>query len=127
MPEKRRLTRVSCNEKVLVQYSNNSIHALLMNISLRGALILFPDNIFMHMSDKLLMRLTLKKSGLVLHFSTEVKHCRKNIIGFRFVYMDSDTFINLTKFIVTRTELPTALLTDYEQLMREMTPPKNIC
>ncbi len=120
MKEKNRLTRVSCNEKVLVQYCNNSVHALLMNISLRGALVLFPDDIFMHIGDKLQMTLNLKESGVVLRFNTEVRHCKKNFIGFRFIYMDSDTFIHLTKFIVTRTAIPTVLLADYEQLLLEL-------
>ncbi len=126
MKEKSRLTRVSCNEKVLVQYGKNSIHALLMNISLRGALVLFPDDIIMHIGDNLQMTLNLKESGEVLRFSAEVKHCSNTFIGFRFVYMDSDTFIRLTKFIVARTEIPTVLLTDYEQLMLEMMPPRDV-
>ncbi len=126
MKEKSRLTRVSCNEKVLVQYGKNSIHALLMNISLRGALVLFPDDIIMHIGDNLQMTLNLKDSGEVLRFSAEVKHCRNTFIGFRFIYMDSDTFIRLTKFIVARTEIPTVLLTDYEQLMLEMIPPGDV-
>ncbi len=126
MKEKSRLTRVSCNEKVLVQYSNNSIHALLMNISLRGALVLFPDNIIMHIGDKFQMTLNLKESGVVLRFSTEVRHCKKSFVGFKFIFMDSDTFIHLTKFILSRTGIPTVLLTDYEQLMREMIPPRDI-
>ena len=126
MKEKSRLTRISCNETVLVQYGKNSIHALLMNISLRGALVLFPDDVIMHIGDNLQMTLNLKESGEVLRFSADVKHCRKTFVGFRFIYMDSDTFIRLSKFIAARSEIPTALLTDYEQLMREMIPPREV-
>ncbi len=126
MKENTRLTRVSCNENVLVQYGNNSVHALLINISLRGALILFPDNIIMHTGDKHQMTLNLKESGVALHFSTEVRHCRSNYVGFRFIFMDSDTFVHLTKFIVSKTQIPTVLLTDYEQLMHEMAPPRGM-
>ncbi len=126
MKEKNRLTRVSCNEKVLVQYGSNSIHALLMNISLRGALVLFPDDIVMHIGDNFHLTLNLKDSGEVLRFSAEVKHCRKTFVGFRFVYMDSDTFIRLTKFIVATSGIPTVLLSDYEQLMLEMIPPREV-
>ncbi len=117
MVDKRHFSRIACSEKVIVKYSNNIVEAILMDISLKGALVLLPDNIFMHIGDNFLMTLSLQNSDVVLQFRTEVKHCRKNYIGAKFIYMDVDTFIHLKKLLEARTTNPESITDEFNSFL----------
>ncbi len=117
MDETRNFSRVSCNEKVIVQFGNNIVDAILTNISLRGALVLFPDDIFMHIGDSFLMTLNLQNSDIVLQFRSEVKHFRKNYAGVKFVYMDVDTFIHLKNLLTARTANPELIRDEFHRFL----------
>ncbi len=106
MEEKRRFGRISCFENVIVQCGKGNVEATILDISLKGALLEFTDDLIMREGDKCLISLNLKDSDVFLQFLAESIHNREHRAGVKFVRMDIDSFIHLRNLLETRAANP---------------------
>jgi hypothetical protein len=60
----------------------------------------------MKAGDTIQIDFNLENSDIVLQFRAEVVHRRKNYVGVKFVFIDSDTFIHLRNFLDVRSRNP---------------------
>ncbi len=106
MEEKRRFSRISCFERVLVQCGKGNVEANIVDISLKGALLEFDEDEIMCLGDKCLITLNLKDSDIFLKFLAESVHSCKQLAGVKFVRTDIDTFIHLRSLLESRMANP---------------------
>lgn len=67
-----------------MDFSSGSYDATLLNISLKGALIEFNEDVILQKGDKFKMTFLLGDSDVSLQFESEVVHLRKHLAGVRF-------------------------------------------
>ncbi len=102
MEERRRFTRIVCNEKVLVGFGDITVKAKLLNVSINGALVEFENDFTSKPGDILKITLPLNNSNILLQFGSKVVHQRENLVGVKFIHFDLDTMIHLRSFIEAR-------------------------
>ncbi len=106
MEEKRRFSRIACDEKIFVEFEKSSHEARILDISLKGALVELTDDILIPEGYRCNMELKLSNSDITLQFHAEVVHSRKNLLGVRYVHIDLDTMIHLRAIMEARTANP---------------------
>ena len=114
MEDKRRFHRVTCEEKVLVGLDGSTASAQLLNISLKGALVEFENDVAFQNGDILDITLPLDDSDISLQFEAKVMHRSNNVVGLKFVRIDLDSMIHLRSFIEARTMDPDQVLKEFE-------------
>ncbi len=120
MEEKRRFSRVSCFEKVLVQCGKGNVEANILDISLKGALLEFDEDEIMCKGDKCPIILNLKDSEIFLRFLAEQVHSRKHMAGVKFIRTDIDTFIHLRSLLESRITNPQQVTDEIALLMESI-------
>jgi len=106
MENKRRFSRIACDENIIIKFKENIVEAALMEISLKGALIHFKDDLGLQVGDRFQLLLTLKDSDDIIQFKTEVIYGINNFVGVKFVLMDIESFMLICRFIEVRTDTP---------------------
>jgi c-di-GMP-binding flagellar brake protein YcgR len=114
MEDKRRFNRVTCEEKILVGFDGSIVKAQLLDISLKGALVEFENEVTFQHGDILDITLTLDNSDIVLQFDSKVMHRRNNVAGVKFIRIDLDSMIHLRSFIEARTMDPEQVVKEFE-------------
>jgi hypothetical protein len=114
MEDKRRFNRVTCEEKLLVCFDGSSARAHLLDISLKGALVEFENDVSFQLGDILDITLTLDNSDIVLQFESKVIHRNNNLAGVKFIRIDLDSMIHLRSFIEARTMDPEQVIREFE-------------
>jgi hypothetical protein len=114
MEEKRRFNRVTCEEKLLVRFDGSSTRAQLLDISLKGALVEFENEVPVQLGNILDITLTLDNSYIVLQFESKVIHRNNNVVGVKFIRIDLDSMIHLRSFIEARTMDPEQVIREFE-------------
>jgi hypothetical protein len=124
MEEKRRFSRFACNENIIVQLSERRIEARILNISLKGALVVFDDDVSIQEGDKCKIKLKVTHPDTIisLTFASLVSHVRKNQVGVMFARMDIDTLIHLRNYLEARTANPQLVFDEFDHLMASSTP-----
>jgi len=107
MEEKRRFTRIACNNKAVVVINNALIIDVnILNISLNGALFESTNEFIFRNEDKWQLTFKLPNSDINLQFETEVVHSSGNRVGVKFIHMGLDTMIHLRSLLEARTSKP---------------------
>jgi hypothetical protein len=101
--EKRRFSRVGLAEKSIVEYNGRSFEADLEDISLKGALLRFPEEASCKLDDKLDISFLLGGSDIPMRFSAAVVHVRNDMVGVKFVETSLETMIHLRGLMEART------------------------
>jgi hypothetical protein len=114
MDKERRFERVACNEKVIVHYYDIFMEGRLRNISINGTLVHLNEDILMQLGEQCLITICLNIFDITLHFRAEVRHSRKNEVGVKFLYMDSDTKIYLNSLLAFRTANPQLISEEFD-------------
>jgi c-di-GMP-binding flagellar brake protein YcgR len=114
MEDKRRFNRVTCEEKLLVCFDGSSARAQLLDISLKGALVEFENDVSFQLGDILDITLTLDNSDIVLQFESKVIHRNNNLAGVKFIRIDLDSMIHLRSFIEARTMDPEQVIREFD-------------
>jgi hypothetical protein len=114
MEEKRRFNRVTCEEMLLVRFDGSSTRAQLLDISLKGALVEFENEVSVQLGNILDITLTLDNSDIVLQFESKVIHRNNNVVGVKFIRIDLDSMIHLRSFIEARTMDPEQVIREFE-------------
>ena len=114
MEDKRRFNRVTCEEKVLVCFDGSIVRAQLLDISLKGALVEFENDVTFQHGDILDITLSLDNSDIVLQFESKVMHRSNNVAGVKFIRIDLDSMIHLRSFIEARTMDPEQVVKEFE-------------
>jgi len=106
MENKRRFSRIACDENTIIKFRENFVEATLMEISLKGALIKFKEDLGTQVGDNFQLLLTLKESNDVIQFKTEVIYSFNNYTGVKFVLTDIESFRLICCFLEARTDTP---------------------
>ena len=106
MEERRRFSRIGCDEVVIATIAGESLIARMLDISLKGALIRFPDDLTVNIGDSCRMRLRLRDSDIFLDFRGEIVHRHGCMAGVRFGRLDIDTMIHLRSLMEARSSDP---------------------
>jgi c-di-GMP-binding flagellar brake protein YcgR len=114
MEDKRRFNRVTCEEKLLVRFDGSPTRAQLLDISLKGALVEFENDVTFQLGDILDITLTLDDSDIVLQFESKVIHRNNNVVGVKFIRIDLDSMIHLRSFIEARSMDPEQVIREFE-------------
>jgi c-di-GMP-binding flagellar brake protein YcgR len=114
MKEERRFNRVTCLEKLAVGCNGNIIRAKLLDISLKGALVEFENDVTFQNGEMLDIALSLDNSDIVLQFGSKVMNRSDNVAGVKIINIDLDSMIHLRSFIEARTMDPEQVAKEFE-------------
>jgi len=114
MEERRRFNRVTCEEKVLVCFDGGIIKANLHDISLKGALVEFENDVPFQLGDILNISFTLNNSDIVIQFRSKLMHRSNNMIGVKIIQIDLDSMIHLRSVIEARSADPEQVAKEFE-------------
>lgn len=104
--DNRQFCRIKFAAKSVVEVGSFSAEAELMDISMKGALVSFSSPVPFAMHQQGNLAIHLDASDIVMHFETEVVHCRDNLAGLKFVGVDIDTMIHLRSLLELNTADP---------------------
>jgi c-di-GMP-binding flagellar brake protein YcgR len=114
MVERRQFNRVTCEEKVLINFDGSIIRAKLLDISLKGAMVEFENDVTFQHGDVFNITLSLDNSDIVLQFGSKVMHRSHNVVGVKFIHIDLDSMIHLRSFIEVRSPDPEQVAKEFE-------------
>lgn len=97
--EKRYFSRINFTAQSQIEFNNKSYKGELLDISLRGALLCFKDQIPLKKCDHCTLIIYLHSSDIKLIFDVEVVHIYQNHLGFRFISEDIGTMTHLRNLL----------------------------
>ena len=78
MDEKRYFSRINFTARTQIEFNDNIYEGDLLDLSLRGALLSFKDQIPIKMNDHCTLKICLHASDIKLIFEAELTHIHKN-------------------------------------------------
>jgi hypothetical protein len=90
------------------------MEARLRNISVNGALVHLKEDMLMQRGEQFMITICLNIFDITMHFRAEVRHSRKNEVGVKFLFMDSDTKIYLNSLLAFRTANPQLISEEFD-------------
>lgn len=111
--DKRQFNRVPFAAKAFVERDGERQEAVLMDVSLKGALLQLQSPADFGLGTRCTVSIQLESSEIVITFAGEVVHTRDNLIGLKLTTIDIESMIHLRSLI----ELNTA---DPEQVKKEL-------
>lgn len=99
MDEKRYFSRINFTARTQIEFSGNVYEGELLDLSLRGALLSFKDQVPMKMNDSCTLIIYLHSSDIKLLFEAVLTHIHKNNLGFKFVSEDVGTMTHLRNLL----------------------------
>ena len=117
MSEHRLFHRISLVEKTDIEVSGKNCEAMLVDISLKGALVTLPHEL--HSETGLPCKLTihLDESDIKLIISGEIVHCHDNLTGIKFTLIDLDSMIHLRRLLELNTAKPEQVRSELSSLI----------
>jgi PilZ domain-containing protein len=106
MSEHRLFHRIKFVVKTDVEINGTSCEAVLVDISLKGALVAFPQEIHPEMGLPCQLTIHLNNSDIKLPFAGEVIHTHENLTGIKFTRVDIDSMIHLRRLLELNTADP---------------------
>jgi len=100
--KKRRFTRIKFEEQCVLEYGVRSFPGRLLNISLKGALVEFLQDIGFRRGDLWHLSFHLGNPDFIMRFGVEVVHTADNLAGFRFGEVDLNTMFHLRNLLEAR-------------------------
>ena len=99
MGEKRNFSRINFTASTQVEFNDNIYEGELLDLSLRGALLSFKDQIPLTMKDRCTLIICLHSSDIKLIFEAELTHIHENNLGFKFLEEDVGTMTHLRNLL----------------------------
>ena len=99
MDKKRYFSRINFTDRTQIEFNDNIYEDDLLDLSLRGALLSFKDQIPIKMNDHYTLKICLHASDIKLIFEAELTHIHKNNLGFRFLGEDVGTMTHLRNLL----------------------------
>lgn len=99
MDEKRYFSRINFTARTQIEFNDNVYEGDLLDLSLRGALLSFKDQIPLKMHDCCTLIICLHSSDIKLIFEAELAHLHKNNLGFKFLREDVGTMTHLRNLL----------------------------
>ena len=117
MSEHRLFHRVRFVAKTDIEIYGKSCEATLVDISLKGALVTFPDRLYPEMGLPCQMTIHLDESDIKLTFSGEVIHSHENLTGIKFILIDLDSMIHLRRLLELNSTNPDQVRSELNALI----------
>jgi len=99
MDERRNYQRVPFATEAEIYCNGKKYHGELLDICLKGALILSKGNIPLAKGNLCELSIHLLDSEVTLLFEADIVHCDENRIGFKFVSEDTETATHLRRLL----------------------------
>jgi len=106
MSEHRLFHRIRLVEKAGIEISGTSCEATLVDISLKGALVTFPDELNPETGLPCRLTIHLDESDIKLIISGEIVYTHDNLTGIKFTLIDLDSMIHLRRLLELNTAKP---------------------
>ena len=97
--EKRYFSRINFTAQSQIEFNGKVYKGELLDLSLRGALLRFKDQIPLKKSDHCTLLIHLHSSDIKLIFDAELVHIHQNNLGFRFISEDIGTMTHLRNLL----------------------------
>lgn len=99
MNDKRLFRRIPFDTQTRVICSDVTYNGTLLDISLKGALIQFPDNIPVKKNDRCNIAIHLPSSNVNMFFEATLVHVNQLNYGFKFLTENIDTITHLRRLM----------------------------
>ena len=99
MTEQRQFSRVDFNTTTYLIHNNQRIETKLLDISLKGALVIIGQVVLISKGDSCILEIQLGESEIVLKIKAELVHIEKNHLGFNFQSIDLDSLAHLRRLM----------------------------
>ena len=99
MEEKRYFSRINFTAHSQIEFNNKVYEGNLLDLSLKGALLSFKEQVPLKMNDCCVIRISLHSSDIKLVFDAELTHIHKENMGFKFLSEDVDTMTHLRNLL----------------------------
>jgi hypothetical protein len=120
MENKRRFSRIACDDKIIVKFKENLLEASLLETSLQGALVAFKEEVSIQIGDAFQLVLTLKDSDDIVQFKSEVIYKLNNYLGVKFLLLDIESFGHISRYLEARSDDPQQIRNEYNQMVQSM-------
>ena len=97
--EKRQFSRIAFDAPVILQSGNKIWRSKLLDISLKGALIITPDNWENTDDTDFNLSIQLDECDYEIEMKVKLAHSEKKQIGFHCVHIDLDSVSNLKRLV----------------------------
>ncbi|MBM4053485.1 MAG: PilZ domain-containing protein [Planctomycetes bacterium] len=99
MESKRHFSRIHFEAHTQLKHHNTTYRGELLDISLKGALLQFKENIPVKLGDECELKIHLPSSNINLVFESKLVHIHQDHFGFKFISEDIDTITHLRRMI----------------------------
>ncbi len=99
MDEKRYFSRIKFKAHSQIEFNDKNYEAELLDLSLRGALLNFKEQIPIKMNDSCTLIIHLHSTDIKLIFDAELVHIHENNLGFKFISEDVGTMTHLRNLV----------------------------
>jgi PilZ domain-containing protein len=117
MSEHRLFHRIRFVVKTDVEMDGKSGEAVLVDISLKGALLTFPQELHPEQGLSCRLKIHLEESDIILIISGNVVHVHENMAGIKFTLIDIDSMIHLRRLLELNTDDPDQVRSELHSLI----------
>lgn len=97
--EKRQFSRIDFDASVTLDNSNQQWSSKLLDVSLKGALVLMPDNWAQDNDGDFKLSIKLDNSDIKIDMDVTLAHTEKDHLGFHCEHIDLDSITSLRRLI----------------------------
>jgi PilZ domain len=97
--DKRHFNRIAFDSPVVLRQEDNEWKSKLVDISLKGALILEPDNWKQNDNDDYQLSIQLDNSDIEINMDVKLAHAENEQIGFHCEHIDIDSVTDLRRLV----------------------------
>ncbi len=99
MDDKRYFSRINFTAQSQIEINDKVYSGELLDLSLRGALLSFKEQISAKMNDNCTLTIQLHSSDIKLLFEAEIVHIHQNNLVFKFISEDVGTMTHLRNLL----------------------------
>ncbi len=99
MDDKRYFSRINFTAQSQIEIDGKAYSGELFDLSLRGALLNFKEDIPIKMNDSCTLTINLHSSDIKLIFDAVLVHIHQNHLGFKFISEDVGTMTHLRNLL----------------------------
>jgi PilZ domain-containing protein len=97
--EKRQFSRIAFDAPVTFQKENKTWNSKLLDISLKGVLVMKPDNWDQNNDGNFELSIQLDNSDIEIDMEVKLAHTEENHIGFHCEHIDIDSITSLKRLV----------------------------
>ena len=113
MDEKRYFSRINFKAYSQIEFKDKMYEGELLDLSMRGALLNFKEEIPLQMNNSCTLIIHLHSSDIKLIFEAELVHIHENNFGFKFISEDVGTITHLRNLLSLN-------VGDYDKITEEL-------